>query len=190
MKMKAVSQIIIVNILVYFLTFFLKTNNLYLNNLLAVYPISSGNFSLYQLFTHQFAHGSYTHIVSNLICLIFTGYDVEEEIGKKNFWKFYIFSGIFSSGLYCFSHQPIIGSSGSIFSVIMFCILLTWSKEKNNKTYIYWKIKFRNIFFLILIIIELWSAIFTTFDFVAHWAHVFGVIFAIFWYYSNRFAHP
>ena len=50
--MKAVIQIVLINFIVYSVTYLMEINGLYLNNLLALFPLNSEHFSAHQLVTH------------------------------------------------------------------------------------------------------------------------------------------
>ena len=117
--MTANSKILLINFAVFGLSYFLLQYGLYLNNVLALYPIGSDFFFLYQLITHLFTHSTPEHLYSNMLLFLIFSPLVEKKMGKKEFWKFYILTGLFSSGLYClFSQQAIIGASGCVFGVM------------------------------------------------------------------------
>lgn len=183
---KSVKQILIINLIVFGITFIFSIYGLYLNNILALYPISSGYFSCYQLITHLFAHFNPEHLFYNMLVLLMTGPEVEKHIGKK-FWKFYLLSGIFSSGLYCLNNGGgILGASGAVFSVMTFAILISMKGIKTKKY-----ILFRNFFFLFLIFSEAYSIIFPTGDSIGHGAHLLGTLFGLLYFlYQRNFDHP
>jgi membrane associated rhomboid family serine protease len=177
--MKAVIQIILINFIVYSFTYLMQCNGLYLNNLLALFPLNSEHFSPHQLVTHIFAHADFMHVVSNMLILLIVGPDVERVLGKKEFWKYFILSGIFSSGLYFLaSSHPIIGASGAVFSVTSASIIINWKLQKES-----WSIRLRNTFFIFLIASELLDVILNTNDDVGHLAHIFGVTFGIIYFF-------
>ena len=111
--------------------------------------------------------------------LYIMGPEVEEFLGKK-FLSFYLLSGIFSSGLYCLgANGGIIGASGAVFSTITASIFISM-KNKSYKKYL--SLKFRNLFFIFSILFEFYYAL-TSNDNISHWAHIFGVIFGIVYYF-------
>lgn len=176
--MKVVNQIILINFIIYSITYFLECNGIFLNNILALFPISSSYFSEYQLITHLFAHANLTHVVSNMFILFAVGDDVEKILGKSKFWRFYILSGLLSSGLYFIgSSHPIIGASGAIFSVVALSIASNWTIDIRR-----WSLILKNLFFLSLILLEFFCSIFLPQDDIGHLAHVFGSIFGIIYY--------
>ena len=115
-----------------------------------------------------------------LICCFFliAGPEVEEFLGKK-FLSFYLLSGIFSSGLYCLGTNAGIGASGAVFSTITASIFISM-KNKSYKKYL--SLKFRNLFFIFSILFEFYYAL-TSNDNIGHWAHVFGSMFGILYYF-------
>lgn len=181
--MKSVNLIILINIIVFSVCSLFNLYGLHLENLFALYPISSEHFSIYQLVTHLFIHGNVEHLFFNMLFLLICGQEVENYFGLK-FFSFYILSGIFSSGLYCLGvGVPIIGASGAVFSVITISILITITDERFKSLL---SLKLRVIFFLSLIISELYFATISQVDNIGHWAHIFGVIFAIIYYQYNK----
>lgn len=177
--MKSVKLILLINLLVFGICSLFNFYGLHLENLFALYPVTSDNFSLYQLVTHLFIHGNVEHLFFNMLFLLICGPEVENYLGTK-FFSFFILSGVFSSGLYCLGvGVPIIGASGAVFSVIALSIITTVS-DKQFKNLI--SLKLRVIFFLSLIISELYFVIISQADNIGHWAHIFGVIFGILYY--------
>jgi membrane associated rhomboid family serine protease len=182
----AVRQILLINLIVFGITYILSASGIYLNNALALYPIGTEFFSPYQLITHLFAHADVIHIFSNMLIFILLAPEVEKYFGYKGFWKFYVLSGLFSSGLYCLgTSSPIIGASGAVFSVIAASILLTFKNEKYKSSL---SLRFRNLFFISLILFEIKDA-FIENDNIGHFAHVFGVIFGIIYFLSKKLDH-
>ena len=171
---KSVKQIIIINFIVFAVTYLLSLSGFYLNNILALFPIYSDYFHLIQLITHLFAHANFNHVFFNMLFLFLFGPDVEKYFGYKNFWKLYIAAGLFSSGLYCLIDSiPILGASGAVFAIMTAYIFTNYKDtvsvlSVNIKSY---------IFILFFIFTELYLSIFSRGDNIGHWAHVFGSIF-------------
>jgi len=179
--MTANSKILLINFAVFGLSYFLLQYGLYLNNVLALYPIGSDFFSVFQLITHLFAHSNYDHLISNMFILMVFSPLVEVKIGYKNFWRFYILTGLFSSGLYClFSSHPIIGASGCVFGILGAFILINDGGLINIKSSKNIFKSILNIFVILLFLYEVYYSIFFIDD-VAHLGHVLGFIFGIFY---------
>ncbi len=179
--MTANSKILLLNFAVFGLSYFLLQYGLYLNNVLALYPISSDFFSVYQLITHLFAHSNLNHLISNMFMLMTFSPLVEAKIGHRNFWIFYILTGLFSSGLYClFSEQPIIGASGCVFGVLGLFLLINEGGLINLKSIRSFIKSMLNIFVILIFLYEVYYSI-SSIDDVAHLGHVLGFIFGIFY---------
>ena len=82
----------------------------------------------WQVFTYQFVHGSFSHLLSNMIGLFFFGMSVEKhpQIGSKEFILLYLGSGtlcgIFSLLLYWITgtfYVFLMGASGAIFAILL-----------------------------------------------------------------------
>jgi membrane associated rhomboid family serine protease len=179
--MTANSKILIINFAVFGLSYFLLQYGIYLNNVLALYPISSDFFFLYQLVTHLFSHSTPEHLYSNMLLFLIFSPLVEDKMGKKEFWKFYILTGLFSSGLYClFSQHSIIGASGCVFGVMAAYSLTNKSGFFNFDTVKDIIKTGLNIIILLFFGIEIYYSIFSIDD-IAHIGHVLGFIFAVFY---------
>ena len=80
---------------------------------------------LWQPVTYMFIHGSLSHLLSNMIGLLFFGMPLEKAIGSKEFLLMYFVCGI-ASGLYSFAFYVstgiyaaiLIGASGALYAVL------------------------------------------------------------------------
>ncbi|HEY0971590.1 MAG TPA: rhomboid family intramembrane serine protease [Gemmatimonadales bacterium] len=75
----------------------------------------------WSIVTYMFLHGSFMHILFNMIALYFFGPRVEERIGSRQFTILYFLSGITGALLsFVFApSSPIIGASGAVFGVML-----------------------------------------------------------------------
>lgn len=80
----------------------------------------------WQLLTYMFMHGSWSHLLSNMIGLLFFGVYVERQCGSKEFVLFYLLCGIIcgaaSLGIYIFFgyyNVLLVGASGAIYAVLL-----------------------------------------------------------------------
>jgi membrane associated rhomboid family serine protease len=82
----------------------------------------SNDVSISDLFTHQFLHGSVSHLVGNMVFLFIFGYAVEAAIGHLRFLLFYLVGGVFAGLAQVVTHLdssvPLIGASGAISGVM------------------------------------------------------------------------
>ncbi|HIB50039.1 MAG TPA: rhomboid family intramembrane serine protease [Phycisphaerales bacterium] len=92
---------------------------------LADAKLSQGNFHFYALVTYQFLHGSWMHILGNMVFLLPFGKTVEDRMGHIGFAMFYLGCGAFGGGMHTLlSSSPVIGASGSVCAVTAAFIVL------------------------------------------------------------------
>src|SRR5258705_11959672 len=91
-----VKNLIIVNVLVFIAqTIFGSGPNKYeIENLFALHDVHSVFFKPHQLITHMFMHGSFEHILFNMVGLWMIGGLLENYWGAKRFLQFYIMCGL------------------------------------------------------------------------------------------------
>ncbi len=83
------------------------------------------NFQIWQLFTYQFLHGDFAHILYNLFALWMFGMEIENIWGSKKFLIFYLTCGVVGGlfqlliGPFLGSAAPTIGASGAVFGVLV-----------------------------------------------------------------------
>lgn len=126
----AVKVILIINIAVYLLMYIFPRNTYFYSFIMeycALFPIGGGDgmpsFHIWQLITHQFIHGGFSHILFNMFALWMFGIELEAEWGSKKFTIFYLLSGI-GAGL-CHliisplfsSPAPTVGASGALYGL-------------------------------------------------------------------------
>ena len=91
-----VKNLIILNILMYVAQIAFE-NQFQLTNKIMLYPIDSGQFKPFQIFTHMFAHAlppMLFHILFNMFALWMFGRVLENVWGPKKFLFFYLACGI------------------------------------------------------------------------------------------------
>lgn len=87
-------------------------------------------FQPYQLFTYMFAHGSFMHILFNMLSLAFMGPILESFWGSKRFTLFYLVTGIGAGIIYILSDVflgagaagqvgTMLGASGAVYGILM-----------------------------------------------------------------------
>jgi membrane associated rhomboid family serine protease len=91
----------------------------------ALWPIGSPYFQPYQVFTHMFTHGSFSHILFNMFALWMFGKVLENVWGAKRFLNFYLLSGIGAAVVHLVVQYlmggdgPAVGASGAIMGVLV-----------------------------------------------------------------------
>jgi membrane associated rhomboid family serine protease len=72
------------------------------------------------ILTSMFLHGSFYHILANMMTLFFFGLYLERLVGEKEFLKIYFFGGIAGGILFLLlapAHAIAVGASGAIFAI-------------------------------------------------------------------------
>jgi membrane associated rhomboid family serine protease len=74
------------------------------------------------LITYQFLHGSWLHVISNMVILWILGDNVEDTMGHVGFLVFYLLCGIAAGAAHALmspgSNVPLVGASGAIAGVM------------------------------------------------------------------------
>ncbi len=145
---------------------------------------------IWQPFTYMFAHANLTHLLVNMLGLLFFGTAVERELGSREFLLYYLLTG-FLAGLFSFAaylflggaNISLLGASGAVFAVLLAFATL----QPNSQIFVWGIIPLRApIMVLGYTAIELVSQIFNSRSGVAHLTHLAG--FAFGWiYFLARF---
>ncbi|HIU66102.1 MAG TPA: rhomboid family intramembrane serine protease [Candidatus Caccomorpha excrementavium] len=116
---------IAINVIVFFLTVRHTYSNRYLVEHGALYwPYVIGEGEYYRLFTYMFLHSGYSHIVNNMLVLLFIGDNLERAAGKIRYLIIYLGSGIMAGvvsmlwNIYQQEQVVCVGASGAIFGVV------------------------------------------------------------------------
>jgi len=94
----AIKALLIINVVVFILQTLLSRINL--TELMAMYRIGSVFFLPYQFFTYMFAHANFSHILFNMMGLVFLGVSLEMVWGSRKFVLFYIITGMGAGIIY------------------------------------------------------------------------------------------
>lgn len=97
----AVKNLIIINVIVFIATYFLKLG---FSDSLALYFPENPNFGFWQYFTTMFVHGSPMHIIFNMYALWAFGTPLEQMWGRNKFLFFYFSAGLGASAIYTLVH--------------------------------------------------------------------------------------
>jgi len=191
-------NIIIINVLVWLACQGFKPPEFSLVFHLALFPVQSGYFRLYQLVTFMFTQAEIGHLFFNMFAVFMFGRVIEVHWGAKRFLIYYMVCGI-GSGLIqllvCHltgSSSPTIGASGAVFG-----ILLAFGMMFPNVPLmlIFLPIPIKAKYFVILYgVVELILG-FGNFgnDNIAHFAHLGGMLFGgimILYWGRNHYNSP
>ena len=198
-------NLLIINILVFIATYVLRGLNIDLNDILGLHFFLASDFRIWQFFTYMFMHGGFTHILMNMFMLWMFGMVVENVWGPRKFLFYYIVCGVGAGlcqelaqygtylveGLAQYESVKIgttvlpmnvylnmmntVGASGAICGVLLaFGMLFPEERMFINPIPIPIKAKW---IVMGSIVVELFSAIGTSNDGVAHLAHLGGMLF-------------
>lgn len=198
-------NLLIINILVFIATYVVRGLNIDLNDILGLHFFLASDFRIWQFFTYMFMHGGFTHILMNMFMLWMFGMVVENVWGPRKFLFYYIVCGVGAGlcqelaqygtylveGLAHFDSVRIgttvlpmndylnmmntVGASGAIYGVLLAFGML-FPEERMFIIPIPIPIKAKWIV-MGSIVVELFSAIGTSNDGVAHLAHLGGMLF-------------
>ncbi len=187
-----IKKLIIINLAVFLVQAVLKFFGVNLSSLFGFVPYDFiRKLRVWQIVSYMFLHGGLFHVFWNLLALWMFGKDVEENMGSKNFLKFYLVAGVFAglcSLMFQFnSHIPIIGASGAIFAVITAFGMLFPEREITLLIFfiipVKAKAKYIAMGFAVLTLLQcLWSSGGN----IAYFAHLGGILFAYI-YFRNIF---
>ncbi|MFT5601140.1 MAG: membrane associated rhomboid family serine protease [Flavobacteriales bacterium] len=99
-----VKNLLIINVLVFLVTLILESRGLDLNGYLALHHYTSPYFQPYQFVTSIFAHGSFFHLLANMLGLVSFGSQLENYIGSKRFLILYAAAGLAGGLIYTLTH--------------------------------------------------------------------------------------
>lgn len=177
-------NILIINVLIWLACYILQYRGIYLVGYLALFPVQSGYFSIYQLITFMFTQVDFWHLFFNMFAVFMFGRTLEHYWGPKRFLTYYMFCGI-GSGLIqllvCYltgSMAPTIGASGAVFGILLAFGMLF----PNTPIYfIFVPIPIKAKYFVIGYgLLELYYGFANRAgDNVAHFAHLGGMLFGI-----------
>ncbi len=162
---------------------------LHMDNLLGLHFVLAPNFHVFQLVTYMFMHGGWTHLFFNMFALWMFGCVIEQTLGAKRFLFYYLVCGIGAgitqelaqTGEYLLAGYlnlgPTVGASGAIYGILLaFGMLYPTQKIFIFPIPVPIKAKW---FVIIYAAIELFSAIGSSNDGVAHAAHLGGMLFGL-----------
>ena len=207
-----VKNLLLVNILMYVIT--LITGNFMYENF-ALFYFKSPFFKPYQLVTHMFMHGGFTHIFFNMYTLFIFGGVLERVWGSQKFLLYYFVTGIGAAllhlgvmylqlqgyiadiqagNLYAQANiqalltTPTVGASGAIYGLLLAYGMLF---PNNVMQLIFPPVALKAKWFVLIFgALELLLGLSGRGGNVAHFAHLGGMIFGFFlimyWKKNNR----
>lgn len=139
--------------------------------------------SVHTLFTHQFLHGSWYHVLFNAYFLYLFGDNIEHLFGRLRFLLLFVGAGIVGGGLHVLLSKatatPVVGASGAIAGV-MAAYLWSFPKAKLFQTIFFIQLKIPAWVYLgAWVFLQLVMGFFTDKIQFAWFAHLGGFIFGL-----------
>jgi len=98
-----VKNLLIINVIMLLASMFLRSKfGVDLDQYLALYYPKSAFFQPYQLITHMFMHGGFSHLFFNMFALFMFGRVLESVWGPKRFLIYYLATGLGAAALHTF----------------------------------------------------------------------------------------
>jgi len=198
-------NLLIINVLAFFATWVFEKQGLDLTATFGLHFFMAKDFSFYQLVTYLFMHGSFMHLFFNMFAVWMFGTVMERVWGPKRFLIYYLVcgigAGIIQEGVQYINYAnenlaaydfvmtssgritteaylnlwTTVGASGSVYAILL-AFGMTFPNERMFIIPFPFPIKAK---WLIggYIVIEVWSALNTPGDGIAHMAHLGGMLF-------------
>jgi rhomboid protease GluP len=133
-------SIVVVNVLVYLISFYWKPSWYYWGDLNFEQVVVSKEY--WRLLTAMFLHADLNHIFNNMLLLFFLGAMIEKEIGHLRYILLYFFSGIGGNGFSLLikwvtnDRVSSIGASGAVFGLVgvLLALVLFSGRKMPNVT--------------------------------------------------------
>ena len=147
------------------------------------YGLTPAEPTLQGLFGHMFLHGSWEHLLGNMIFLLLFGLSVELALGAAWFIGLYLLGGLAAAGLHmgveAGSLMPVIGASGAV-SAVMGMFVAVYGVRRLRFFYTL-GFAFGEFTAPALLVLPLWlgKEVFGYFfgsDNIAYWAHFGGLV--------------
>lgn len=198
-------NLLIINVLAFFATWVFEKQGLDLTATFGLHFFMAKDFSFYQLVTYLFMHGSFMHLFFNMFAVWMFGNVMERVWGPKRFLIYYLVcgigAGIIQEGVQYINYAnenlvaydfvmtssgritteaylnlwTTVGASGAVYAILL-AFGMTFPNERMFIIPFPFPIKAK---WLIggYIVIEVWSALNTPGDGIAHMAHLGGMLF-------------
>ncbi len=200
-------NLIIINLLFFLGTLVATRYQVDLNDILGLHFFLASDFSIYQLVTYMFMHGSFEHILFNMFAVWMFGRVMENVWGPKRFLLYYMVCGIGAGltqevvqyisyvwtgladydtvnlGGYLMStgeylnRWTTVGASGAVYGILL-AFGMIFPEERMFIFPLPVPIKAK-YFVIGYAVIELFSGITSSGDGIAHFAHLGGMIFGL-----------
>lgn len=133
-RLSLTTQLILINVFCFVLFYILLGLGIVSWDYIAINPMNilNGRY-LWTFVTSIFMHGGIFHLFVNMMSLFFIGSLIEKILGRKRYFWFYIFAGLFAGLLFVVSpylfpsdlNTYAVGASGALFGLVGLLVLLT-----------------------------------------------------------------
>lgn len=168
----------IINVIMFLATMVLEKYGYYeITNLMALWPIGTGYFHLWQPITYMFMHAGLDHIFFNMFALWMFGYILENYWGTRRFLFYYFVCGVGAGllNLLFAGVNPTVGASGAVYGILLAFGMLF----PEERIYLYFLLPIKAKWFVIgYAVIELLLGV-SSMDGIAHFAHLGGMLFGL-----------
>lgn len=192
----AVKHLLIINALVFAADYVLQRQGLFIGNALALWshdvPTTNldGCFHFWQPLTYMFMHANFSHIFFNMFNLWMFGAALENLWGTRRFIIYYLACGIGAGIIYSFipGLHVTVGASAAVYGLLL-AFGMTFP---NEYIYLYFLMPIKTKWFITgMIAIELIQGLFYSYDGIAHFAHLGGMLIGfllIMWWRRHPFS--
>lgn len=191
-------KLLLANLIVWLLDSMLEERGIYLTQWLGLWNINTGLFYFWQPITYMFMHANFGHLFCNMFAVLMFGPALEESWGQKKFLLYYAICGLGAAAVQLLvwhltgSGGVTIGASGAVFGILF---AFGWLFPDVPMFFLFIPIPIRaRTFVFIYAAVELMAGLADfSFDNVAHFAHLGGMLFGwlllLFWRHNpfNRF---
>lgn len=160
-----------------------------LNALLGLWSYDTGMLRIWQPFTYMFMHADLSHLFFNMFALWMFGTTMENFWGTKRFIIYYLLCGLGAGLITMFlpmSHT--VGASAAVYGLLL-AFGMTFP---NEYIYLYFLMPIKAKWFVIgYAVIELFEGVFVSYDGIAHFAHLGGMLVGlllILWWRKHPFS--
>lgn len=143
------------------------------------FPTSPG-FQPYQVVTSMFAHLDFSHLLWNMITLIFIGPFVEMMLGTKRFIIFYLICGLGATAIHVImgfllnQHFGALGASGATSGLLIFFVIYFWDRDVNL---LFIPFAFKGwMLFVLFFGRDIYNVLVGAHTGISHWAHLGGAL--------------
>lgn len=141
---------------------------------------------LFTLITSMFLHGSWMHLIGNMLFLWVFADNIEATIGNFRFFVFYLLGGLAAHAAHIYfnwgSPVPTVGASGAI-SAVLGAYLVMFPTSRVKLLFIVFPFRLPAVLFLGIWFWMQWQAgsamLQGADDGVAYWAHIGGFVFGL-----------